>query len=180
MSSIYTKKGDTGETGLFTGKRVPKNHVRMEAVGTIDEANANIGLVAAQVTDLNLRAQLEKIQRMLFEIGAVLANPRGAQIRPDDGDVKELELAIDDMTAVLPELQNFIIPNGTPIAAAVHVARTVVRRAERRVVTVSQHEEVPAVLMRYLNRLSDYLFTLARALNNTAGVEEKPWHTEEG
>lgn len=179
MCPIYTKKGDTGETGLFTGKRVPKNHTRMEAVGTVDECNAVLGVIISSVSDMALRSQLEKIQSMLFEIGALLGNPERRHTRPDDGDVKELELAIDDMTQRLPELHQFILPGGTTTAAMVHLARTVARRAERRVVTVSQHESVEPAVLRYLNRLSDYLFTLARAVNHAAGVAEHKWTSEE-
>lgn len=178
MSPIYTKKGDAGETGLFSGKIVPKNHVRMEAVGTVDEANAVLGIIISDVFDLELRNQLEKIQSMLFEIGALLGNPERQHTRPDGGDVKELELAIDSMTKQLPELHQFILPGGINVAGMVHLARTVTRRAERRVVTVSQHEAVDPAVLTYLNRLSDYLFTLARSLNYGAGVAERKWTSE--
>lgn len=179
MAKIYTKTGDLGETGLIGGKRVPKNHVRCEAYGTVDEANALIGLILSAVHDSLHRQQLEKIQGMLFEVGAVLADPQARHTRPDDGDVKELELLIDDLSSKLPALTSFVLPGGTTIAAQLHLARTVVRRAERRVVTVSQGEPVPSVIMRYLNRLSDYLFTLARAVNHDVGVQEKLWQSLE-
>lgn len=179
MTKIYTKTGDAGETGIIGGKRVPKNHVRIEACGTIDEANAAMGLVISHLTDLTLRAQLERIQGMLFEIGVVLADPRARHTRPDDGDVKELELSIDDLSERLPELRHFILPGGATVSAQAHLARTMVRRAERRAVTVGQGGDVPPVIIRYLNRLSDYLFVLAQALNQTAGIKEKEWRSEE-
>lgn len=179
MAKIYTKTGDTGETSLWGGKRVPKNHIRIEACGTIDEANAVLGTVISQVSDPILHAQLERIQGMLFEIGAVLADPRARHTRPDDGDVKELELAIDELTQKLPPLHHFILPGGTATASLIHLARTIVRRAERRTVTISLYENIPSAILKYLNRLSDYLFVLARIINHTAGTQEKEWRSEE-
>jgi cob(I)alamin adenosyltransferase len=178
MAKIYTKTGDRGETGLRGGQRVPKNHVRVEACGAIDEANALLGVVVSQLTDPRLQSTLEHIQGMLFEAGAVMADLHVRHHRPDDGDVTELELAIDELTSHLPPLTAFILPGGTQTAALVHLARTVVRRAERRCVTVSQHQDVPDAVIRYLNRLSDYLFTLARFINHTHSIQEKQWHPE--
>jgi cob(I)alamin adenosyltransferase len=175
MVTIYTKTGDLGQTGLIGGKRVPKNHVRCEAYGTVDEANALLGVILAELHDFTHREQLAKIQGMLFEVGAVLADPQARHNRPDDGDVKELELLIDELWQKLPPLTNFVLPGGTSLAAMIHLTRTVVRRAERRVVTVSQGEPVPPVIMRYLNRLSDYLFALARTINHEHDVPEKLW-----
>ncbi len=177
MAKIYTKTGDFGETGLIGGKRVPKNHVRVEAYGTVDEANALVGVILAQLNDFTHREELEAIQGMLFEVGAVLADPFARHTRPDDGDVKHLEMLIDNLTAQLPPQTTFILPGGTELAATIHLARTVVRRAERRAITVSQGEKVPLVIIRYLNRLSDYLHTLARYINFEHNVQEKPWHS---
>jgi len=179
MTKLYTKKGDRGQTGLNNGHRVPKNHIRVEAYGTVDEVNALLGLISTQLSDPSQRTQLEHVQGMLFEIGTVLARPDARHHRPDDGDVLELEFAIDEMTNDLPPLTNFILPGGTELAATIHLARTITRRAERRVITVSQHEEVPPVILRYLNRLSDFLFILARFINHQNRLHEKPWHSEE-
>jgi cob(I)alamin adenosyltransferase len=175
MSPIYTKSGDKGETGLLDGSRVPKNHIRTEALGTVDEANAVLGVLVEAVDDGLLSLKLEKIQRRLFDINVVLADPTLNHTRPNEEDVKELEIAIDEMTDFLPELNQFILPGGSKAAALTHLARTVVRRAERRVITVSQNQEIPEVIGRYLNRLSDYLFTLARVLNYSTGKDDKLW-----
>lgn len=177
MATVYTKTGDAGQTGLIGGKRVPKNHVRVEAYGTVDEANALLGLILAQLDDFTHREVLQEIQGMLFEIGAVLADPHARHTRPDDGDVARLEMLIDALSEKLPPQTTFILPGGTPLAAMLHVARTTVRRAERRATTVSQGELVPSVILRYLNRLSDYLHVLARYTNFEHGVQEKPWQS---
>lgn len=177
MSKIYTKAGDAGDTGLLGGQRVPKNHVRVEAYGTVDEANAVVGIILSRLDDFPQRTELERIQGMLFEIGAILADPEARHERPHDGDVTHLELLIDELTNQLPPQTAFILPGGTSLAATIHFARTIVRRAERRVVTVSQHQTVPAVVIRYLNRLSDYLHVLARFINHDSGVMDRPWHS---
>lgn len=183
MPNIYTKTGDAGETGLLGGSRVPKNHVRIEAIGAVDEANAVLGIILARIDDFMHREQLEKVQGMLFEIGALLADPDAHQVdgqarhsRPNEGDVTELELLIDALTDTLPPQTHFILPGGTSLAATVHFARTVVRQAERRATTVSQHGVVPPAVLKYLNRLSDYLHVLARAINQEHRVVEKVWH----
>lgn len=176
---IYTKTGDQGETGLFGGKRVPKNYVRVEALGTVDEANACLGVAISHISQATYRNELKKIQAKLFDVGTILANPlteNDAHLH--DHHVHELEAKIDEMTARLPDLRAFILPGGTKAATHLHVARSVVRRAERRAVTVSQMQEVPPVVVRYLNRLSDYLFTLARILNLEAGAPENEWHQD--
>lgn len=174
---IYTKAGDQGETGLFGGKRVPKNYVRIEVLGAIDEANANLGLAISHISQATYRAELKKIQAKLFDVGTILANPTAQDdTHLHDHHVHQLEAAIDDMTARLPDLRAFILPGGTKAATYLHVARAVVRRAERRAVTVSQHQSIPPVAIRYLNRLSDYLFTLARIINFEAGAPETEWH----
>lgn len=176
MPNIYTRTGDAGETDLLGGSRVPKNHVRIEAIGAVDEANAVLGIILSRIDDFTHREELEKIQGMLFEIGALLADPDARRTRPSDGDVMELELLIDDLSQKLPPQTHFILPGGTALAATVHFARAVVRQAERRVTTVSQHGTVPDATHKYLNRLSDYLHVLARALNQEHGVVEKVWH----
>lgn len=176
MPNIYTRAGDAGETGLLGGSRVPKNHVRIEAIGAVDEANAVLGIILSRLDDFTHREELEKVQGMLFEIGALLADPNGRPGHPTEGDVVRLELLIDDLAKNLPPQTYFILPGGTSLAATVHFARTVVRQAERRVTTVSQHGPVPDAALKYLNRLSDYLHVLARALNHEHGVAEKVWH----
>ena len=179
---IYTKTGDAGDTGLFGGGRVAKSHPRVEAYGDVDELNAVLGLVRStgelpRVDDIIL-----PIQRDLFAIGALLATPNLekmqqhlAKARIDDARIADLERAIDDGDAELEPLRAFIIPGGAPKAAALHVARTVCRRAERRVVELSADTEIPSIVVIYLNRLSDLLFTLARVVNRRAGTEEAPW-----
>lgn len=175
---IYTKTGDAGETGLYGGKRVPKNHVRVEAVGTVDEANAAIGVAIAYLQHQNAFAQeLSIIQGKLFDVGAALASPDDTATTISDADVELLEVSIDRMTSMLPELRAFILPGGSKGAAHLHAARTATRRAERRVATVAQVQFVHPVIGRYLNRLSDYLFTLARFVNYNEGGAETTWHS---
>ncbi len=175
MSPIYTKTGDKGETGLLDGTRVPKNHIRTEALGTVDEANAWLGVMAARPEIGITRMQLENIQRRLFDLNVVIADPKRVNEHPNEQDIIELERMIDETTEELPKLNQFILPGGTELAALAQLTRTVVRRAERRVVTVNQHQEIPEICIRYLNRLSDYLFTLARALNYVQGVKDNFW-----
>lgn len=155
---------------------MPKNHVRIEAIGAVDEANAVLGIILSQLEDFAHRAQLEIIQAMLFEIGALLADPDARHSRPHESDVRQLELLIDDLSRSLSPQTHFILPGGISLAATIHFARTVVRQAERRVVTVSQHGNVPDVTIKYLNRLSDYLHILARFINQEHGVVEKVWY----
>lgn len=178
MSKIYTRTGDQGETGLPGGKRVPKDHARIEACGAMDEANAMIGVAAANMAEGDLRGFLERIQSLLFEIGAMLANPKRVFSRPGEADTIALEREIDRLTEKLPELTHFILPGGSPVGALVHWARTAVRRAERRAVALGREEEVPVEIIKYLNRLSDYLFTLARFVNYEAGISEKEWKSD--
>lgn len=180
MSPIYTKKGDSGETGMLDGSRLPKNHIRVEAVGTLDEANAVLGIILSRVDDFTQHDELDEVQRMLFEIGAVVANPARELIRPHEGDVTHLEMLIDEITNELPVQDFFILPGGTSLAATIHLARTVVRRAERRLITVSQHDDVPVITIRYLNRLSDYLYVLARLINDKSGIKDIPWRSQSG
>lgn len=175
MATIYTKTGDKGQTGLYGGKRVPKNNIRVEAYGTLDEANALLGVILARFHYFPHYEELAAIQDMLFDIGATLASPNRPSNRPQAHDVQHLEKLIDELDASLPQLTNFIIPGGTELSALLHLARTFVRRAERRVITVSQHEDVPKSVIKYLNRLSDYLFVLARYCNHEQGIEDKVW-----
>ncbi|HET7602035.1 MAG TPA: cob(I)yrinic acid a,c-diamide adenosyltransferase [Gemmatimonadales bacterium] len=178
---IYTKTGDTGETGLFGGGRVPKDHPRVAAYGDVDELNATIGVVRATAPDFEA-ALLEAIQRDLFSIGGHLATPDPDKVKKalaraqfDEARVTALEAAIDSATAQLPPLRAFILPGGAPASAALHVARTVCRRAERSVVHLASQAPVPGLFIVYLNRLSDLLFTLARLANKNAGAEDVTW-----
>ena len=179
---IYTKTGDAGETGLFGGGRVPKNHVRVEAYGAVDELNAAIGFARALEPVGPADALLLDVQRDLFAIGGRLASPDPGKVGKalakavlDDGRLAALEAAIDAAEAALPPLSAFVIPAGTPKAAALHVARTVCRRAERSVVTLSGQTSLPPVILPYLNRLSDLLFVLARSANAAAGRPDVAW-----
>lgn len=179
---IYTRTGDKGDTGLFGGGRVPKTHPRVEAYGDVDELNAVIGLARSIELMPRIDEVLVPLQRDLFAIGALLATPDRDKMKRqlekasiDDGRIRELERAIDEGDAELEPLKAFIVPGGTPKAAALHVARTVCRRAERRVIALLPDEEIPEIVIVYLNRLSDLLFTLARVANNRAGAGEVTW-----
>jgi cob(I)alamin adenosyltransferase len=179
---IYTRTGDAGETALFGGGRVSKDHPRVAAYGDVDELNSAIGLVRATEPVGFHDALLESIQRDLFSIGGHLATPdpekvakalEKASLSQERIDV--FERAIDAADAVLPPLRAFVLPAGTPKAAALHVARTVCRRAERHVVHLAVKEEVPELFLVYLNRLSDLLFALARLANHEAGQADVTW-----
>ncbi|HET7549983.1 MAG TPA: cob(I)yrinic acid a,c-diamide adenosyltransferase [Gemmatimonadaceae bacterium] len=179
---IYTKTGDKGETGLFGGGRVSKSHPRVEAYGDIDELNAVIGLARSIEMMPRIDEVLAPVQRDLFSLGALLATPNHDKVRQqlekariDEGRISELERAIDDGEAELEPLTAFILPGGTPKSAALHVARTVCRRAERKVISLGSEVEVPPVVVKYLNRLSDLLFVLARVANRRAGAPEVIW-----
>ncbi|HVX41784.1 MAG TPA: cob(I)yrinic acid a,c-diamide adenosyltransferase [Gemmatimonadaceae bacterium] len=179
---IYTKTGDAGDTGLFGGGRVPKSHPRVEAYGNVDELNAVLGMVRAVEPMPRVDEILVPVQRDLFAIGALLATPdldkmlkHLEKARIDESRITELEHAIDDGDAELEPLRSFIVPGGTPKAAALHVARTVCRRAERSVVALASETEIPALAVIYLNRLSDLLFTLARVANHRGGAGEVTW-----
>jgi cob(I)alamin adenosyltransferase len=179
---IYTKTGDGGETGLFGGGRVPKDHPRTSAYGDVDELNSALGVArAAMPTDL-FDALLDSIQRDLFSIGGHLATPDPAKVAKalEKADLSPERVALfeqtmDEAEQELPPLRAFVLPGGTPKAAALHLARTVCRRAERSVVTLSRESEVPALFLTYLNRLSDLLFTLARLANHRAGTGDATW-----
>ncbi len=175
---IYTKTGDRGETSLFGGKRLPKSHIRIDAYGTVDELNSYIGLVRDYSEAEITRSMLKEIQDRLFTIGANLASdPDKKMAVPDikEEDITLLEKEMDRMDEGLPELKNFILPGGHPAASFCHIARCVCRRAERLVVALAQREWADEIIIRYLNRLSDYLFVLARQLAQERGVEEINW-----
>jgi cob(I)alamin adenosyltransferase len=174
---IYTKTGDQGETGLFGGPRVSKNHARIEAFGTVDELNSHLGVIRTLADASVFDADLRRIQSELFDLGAELATPGGKAERITPDHVTRLEGLIDQHEATLEPLACFILPTGTPVAAAFHVARTVCRRAERRVVTLANQVDtmLPANAIEYLNRLGDLLFVLARAANRQMGIADDPW-----
>jgi cob(I)alamin adenosyltransferase len=181
-TKIYTKTGDRGDTGLFGGGRVGKDHPRVEAYGDIDELNAAIGLARSIELMPRIDEVLVPVQRDLFGLGAILATPdlekmhqQLAKARIDEARIAQLEHAIDDGDRELEPLRAFILPGGTPKSAALHVARTVCRRAERRVVHLQHDVEIPPLVVVYLNRLSDLLFTLARLANARAGAGEVTW-----
>ncbi|MBX6377189.1 MAG: cob(I)yrinic acid a,c-diamide adenosyltransferase [Clostridia bacterium] len=182
MVRIYTRTGDSGETGLWGGRRVGKDDARVEAYGAVDELNAAIGWARTQGPDPDLDAVLARIQGELFAIGADLAAPRGPGEPPPAAvrvvaaaHVAALEADIDRLDGALPPLNRFILPGGTPLAAALHLCRTVCRRAERRAVALARLEAVNPEVVRYLNRLSDLLFVLARAANHRAGQADVTW-----
>jgi cob(I)alamin adenosyltransferase len=179
---IYTKTGDAGDTGLFGGGRVPKDHIRVEAYGDVDELNAVLGVVRATGPLPRIDDLLLTIQRDLFSIGALLATPDREKMEQhltkaslNANRISELERAIDDCEKELPPLKSFILPGGDGKAAALHFARTVCRRAERRIVKLGRETELPELVVIYLNRLSDLLFMLARVANKNAGSGEVAW-----
>jgi cob(I)alamin adenosyltransferase len=177
---IYTKTGDEGMTGLLGSRRVPKDNLRIEAYGTIDELNAALGLARASGLDAGCDALVGEVQDELFAVGSALADPDPAG--PFQGGItashaRRVEERIDVLEAELTPLSRFILPGGTPAAAQVHLARTICRRAERLVVKLGHQpgEHVAGALLIYLNRLSDFLFVLARVINRRAGVADVPW-----
>ena len=179
---IYTRTGDEGDTGLFGGGRVSKDDPRVEAYGAVDELNASIGMARSIELMPRVDEILTPVQRDLFWLGAILATPdlvkmqeQLAKARIDDARITQLERAIDAGEDELEPLKAFILPGGTPKAAALHVARTVCRRAERRVVHLQETVELPPLVTVYLNRLSDLLFVLARVANRRAGAGEVTW-----
>jgi len=179
---IYTRTGDAGDTGLFGGGRVSKDDPRVEAYGDVDELNAVLGMARAVETMPRIDEVLVPVQRDLFAIGALLATPDREKMaqhlekaRIDRERIAQLEQAIDDAESELEPLRAFIVPGGTPKAAALHVARTVCRRAERHVVRLQHSVELPELTVIYLNRLSDLLFTLARLANKRGGAGEVTW-----
>ena len=176
---IYTKTGDKGDTSLFGGQRVPKDALRIEAYGTVDELNSVLGLALSESTNLDIREILTSIQTRLFEVGADLATPRSVEKkqvrRVELRDVQQLEKIIDTLERELKPLKSFILPGGSGAASKLHFARTVCRRAERVVVRLSRNEDIGEAIIMYLNRLSDLLFVLARYTNSISKVPEVKW-----
>ncbi|MCW3123475.1 MAG: cob(I)yrinic acid a,c-diamide adenosyltransferase [Flavipsychrobacter sp.] len=181
MFKIYTKTGDKGGTSLIGGVRVPKNHIRIESYGTVDELNSYIGMVNDLAQNEQINEWLREIQDRLFTLGAALATNPDKEVKmklPDlhDTDVTWLEERIDTMNEVLPEMRSFILPGGNLASSTCHVARCVCRRAERICVDMQEHEEVIApLIIQYLNRLSDFLFVLARYIGHINNAPEIPW-----
>lgn len=176
LSKIYTRTGDDGSTGLGDGSRTGKDSLRVNAYGTVDEANSAIGVLLAVALPDDVRALLTTIQHQLFDLGGELCIPGHAAI--DDADIERLEQQLDHYNEPLPALKDFILPGGGEAAARCHIARTVVRRAERECVTLSHHDAVRPQAIRYLNRLSDLLFVLARVLARRDGHGEVLWAHE--
>ena len=186
---IYTKTGDKGETSLYGGTRVSKAAARVESYGTLDELNAFIGLAKAEISDEKVLSQLQKIQFDLFTVGSEAATPTDKMLLANgknrldlmisEKEITELELWMDDFDAELEPLRFFILPSGGKAAATVHVCRTVCRRAERAMVFLNETEEVRPELIKYLNRLSDYLFILARYISKISGEKEEYWNPSE-
>ena len=177
LDVITTRGGDGGETSLGDGARVRKDALRVEAYGTVDEANATIGLLRLHLADdAAADAMLARVQNDLFDLGADLCVPGegGERLRVTDAQCLRLEAELAEMNALIPPLRSFVLPGGSPAAAYAHLARTVVRRAERRVVTLAAEEAVNPAVVRYLNRLSDHLFVLSRRLNGN-GARDVTW-----
>lgn len=183
---IYTKTGDQGTTALFGGSRVPKHHIRIESYGTVDELNSNLGLIRSQEIDAHSNEILIQIQDKLFTLGAILATaPERAILKSgkerlnipkiEESDIEVLETEIDRMDKELPPMTHFVLPGGNMAVSYCHVARTICRRAERRVTLLHEKEAVDERVIKYLNRLSDYLFVLARKLSKDLNVEETQW-----
>ena len=178
---IYTKTGDSGNTSLIGGTKVPKNDIRIETYGTTDELNSWIGLVGDQLNDASIKQMLHEIQDRIFTIGSSLATDADKEPKmklPDlrEEDISYLEKNIDEMTAQLPAMKSFILPGGHTTVSSIHIARCVCRRAERLAVAMKEHELfIDERIIRYLNRLSDYLFTLARFVARQLGAEEIAW-----
>ena len=174
---VYTKTGDKGTTALIGGTRVAKNNVRLEAYGGVDELNSHLGMIRSYPIAAEHVEQLIEIQNVLFVVGANLATVSNMlkKLPCTDEDVAFLERAIDKMDEELPPLQYFVLPGGRPEVSACHIARTVCRRVERRIIDMSEEIEVEDVIVRYVNRLSDYLFVLGRKLEKDCGLEEVKW-----
>lgn len=180
---IYTKTGDKGMTSLVGGKRVPKNSARLESYGTIDELNSYLGMIRSFPIDPVITEELVEIQSRLFDIGGNLAtDPEDLNVKIRLGvkeqDIELLEKAIDRMNAEVPPMKFFVLPGGDQVVSFCHIARTVCRRAERRILDLSTEAEVDELVLKYVNRLSDYLFILSRKLTNDLGMEEMKWMPE--
>ncbi|HEU0297841.1 MAG TPA: cob(I)yrinic acid a,c-diamide adenosyltransferase [Longimicrobium sp.] len=180
-SKLYTRGGDRGETSLFGGERVPKDHLRVEAYGQLDHLSAVIGLLVVSLPEGEMRDELRQAQNALFDMGAELATPPDSRLQYrlprviEEEDWRRLERLLDEYDAQVPPLRSFVLPGGHESAARAHLARTACRTAERAVVRLAHGEEVRADVLTYLNRLSDFLFVCARLLNHRAGVEEITW-----
>jgi cob(I)alamin adenosyltransferase len=175
---IYTKTGDKGDTGLIGGRRVPKQSHRMEAIGGLDELNAALGLCRLYSAETVLEPHLERLQSWLFELGAEIATPQDTRFLNETistEQVEYLERSIDEQTESLPELRNFVLPGGSPLAAHLHLSRAVCRRAERAVLRLSEESPVRDIVKMFLNRLSDWLFVCARTANALSGVKDVNW-----
>lgn len=180
ITKVYTKTGDKGMTSLVGGIRVKKTDERIEAYGTVDELSSQLGLLASMLNDGHDKKLIERIQNNLFSVCSYLATdttqtPVYASAKLAEGEVEMLEKEIDTILGELPERQGFVLPGGTTQAALAHVARAVCRRAERRIVALSEKAEIAPEMQQYVNRLSDYLFVLAKKLNFIAGNREKNW-----
>ncbi len=173
LSKIYTRTGDKGTTGLGDGSRVDKDSLRVEAYGSVDELNSIIGLLATHEMPAVITAELVEIEHDLFDIGGELCIPGHSVVT--DRQVERLEQLLDSLNEELMPLKEFILPGGAPAAAICHMARTVCRRAERRVVSLARKETISEPGLRYLNRLSDLLFVMSRSLNRAAGVDDVLW-----
>lgn len=176
LSKIYTRTGDKGETGLGDGSRVSKDHPRVEAYGTVDELNSALGVLLAEPLPEEVQMVFTRVQHRLFDLGGELSVP-GHRALPDDA-AAELEQVLDGWNAGLPALKEFILPGGSRSAALCHLARTLCRRAERRLVSLAAVDEVNEGGIRYLNRLSDLLFVAARWLNREAGIPDVLWNSQ--
>jgi cob(I)alamin adenosyltransferase len=180
-SKLYTRGGDRGETSLFGGERVPKDHLRVEAYGQLDQLSATLGLLVVSLAPGEMADELRQAQNDLFDLGAELATPPGSRLQYklprviDEHDWRRLERLLDEYDAQVPPLRTFVLPGGHETAARAHLARTTCRTAERAVVRLAHTEEVRADVLTYLNRLSDFLFVCARLLNHQAGVDEVTW-----
>ena len=186
---IYTKTGDKGTTALFGGTRVPKHHIRIESYGTVDELNSHIGLVRDQDIDAGHKKFLERIQNKLFTVGAILAtDPEKAILKSgkerlnipkiSEMDIAELETEMDRMNELLPQMTHFVLPGGHQTVSFCHIAHCVCRRAERLAAQLNDYQSVDEAVLKYLNRLSDYLFVLARMLSQELSADEVKWIPE--
>lgn len=185
-SKLYTRTGDRGDTGLFGGRRVPKDHRRVVAYGAIDELNSVLGVAISLIRQRTVVASLHAVQNELFNIGAELASDKPVRrkktqngvFRLDQPSILRIERLIDEYDALVPPLRTFVLPSGAPAAASLHLARTVCRRAERATVTLARKEEINPAILTYLNRLCDLLFALARYANKSARRRELFWQSE--
>lgn len=179
---IYTKQGDKGHTSLIGGSRVPKHHIKIEAYGTVDELNSYIGLIRDQEIGIHYKKSLKTIQEKLFIAEAILASDSDKNLENlpniEEIDIKFLEDEIDKMNKELPELKNFILPGGHTLVSFCHIARCVCRRAERRAIECCQDSQIDEIVIKYLNRLSDYLFVLSRMLGKELKAEENIWKAQ--